>query len=285
MEGSWIVILALIIALALSEGLHERQRKRWVEAGRSKRQSEFEVTLMTIEKQAEAISDPEVAEQVREAIKVARGQAGFTLIEIAIVLVIIGLLLGGILQGQSLISSARVRNLISQADGVKAAFYGFQDRYRALPGDFSQATLLIPGANQNGDGNGQITGTESIAVWDHLSHAGFITGTYVYNVTESSTTTPTNPWNAYYQLIYDRTYAGPAPTDRHNLKLGNQIPVEIMAELDRKLDDGRATTGVVRFSSYAASGVAPDASSCFDQSTGIWLAGAGQANCGGAILF
>ena len=74
-----------------------------------------------------------------------RKQQGFTLIEIAIVLVIIGLLLGGILQGQSLINSARVRNLISQVDGVKAAFYGFQDRYRALPGDFSQADTQIAG--------------------------------------------------------------------------------------------------------------------------------------------
>ena len=52
---------------------------------------------------------------------------GFTLIEVAIVLVIIGLLLGGILKGQELITGARVRNLISQQDGIKAAFFGFQD--------------------------------------------------------------------------------------------------------------------------------------------------------------
>ncbi|HVS27365.1 MAG TPA: prepilin-type N-terminal cleavage/methylation domain-containing protein, partial [Burkholderiales bacterium] len=49
-----------------------------------------------------------------------RKQSGFTLIEIAIVLVIIGLLLGGVLKGQELITSARVRNLISQQDGIKA---------------------------------------------------------------------------------------------------------------------------------------------------------------------
>ncbi len=63
---------------------------------------------------------------------------GFTLIEIAIVLVLIGLLLGGVLKGQELITSARVRNLISQQDGIKAAFFGFQDRYRALPGDYAR---------------------------------------------------------------------------------------------------------------------------------------------------
>jgi prepilin-type N-terminal cleavage/methylation domain-containing protein len=72
-------------------------------------------------------------------------QAGFTLIEIAIVLVIIGLLLGGVLKGEELITSARVRNLISQQDGVKAAFYGFQDRFRALPGDYPGAVANIAG--------------------------------------------------------------------------------------------------------------------------------------------
>lgn len=217
-----------------------------------------------------------------------RHQSGFTLIEIAIVLVIIGLLLGGILKGQELISSARVRNLVSQIDGTKAAFFGFQDRYRALPGDFSAATTQIQGATQNGDGNGQITGTEAIALWDHLSHAGFINGTYVYNATESDTTTPRNPYGAFMQLIFDDVYQGTAATPataRHNLKTGPNIPVDILAEIDRKIDDGRADTGSMRFSAYAAGGTAPVANTCFNAATGAWLAGTGQTNCGAAILF
>ena len=72
-------------------------------------------------------------------------QSGFTLIEIAIVLVIIGLLLGGVLKGQELITSARVRNMISQQDGIKAAYFGFLDRYRALPGDYAAASSNIKG--------------------------------------------------------------------------------------------------------------------------------------------
>ncbi len=221
-----------------------------------------------------------------------RKQQGFTLIEIAIVLVIIGLLLGGILQGQSLINSARVRNLISQIDGVKAAFYGFQDRYRALPGDFTQVAL-IPGATTPGNGNGQIdTAAESIAVWDHLSHAGFITGAYTSSgaTTDSATTTPTNPWGAYIQLIYDNVYADSGtPTSRHNLKTGNQIPVEVIAEVDRKIDDGNAFGGIMRFSVYTTLGGTAPPITCYATIGGIagaWNAAAtGQTNCGAAILF
>jgi prepilin-type N-terminal cleavage/methylation domain-containing protein len=116
-----------------------------------------------------------------------RKYSGFTLIEIAIVLVIIGLLLGGALKGQELITSARVRNLISQQEGVKAAYFGFLDRFRALPGDYDQATVniaqVVPGAcTGNGNGNGRIelggAANENVLVWEHLSKAGFINGSY-----------------------------------------------------------------------------------------------------------
>src|SRR5262245_31890500 len=130
-----------------------------------------------------------------------RKQAGFTLIEIAIVLVIIGLLLGGVLKGQELIQSARVRNIVSQQDGIKAAYFGFLDRYRALPGDYKDAVATIAGAAGDGNGNGRIedpaSGTkEFIAAWDHLSHSGFINGSYIYKGTEDDTTTPNNPYGA-----------------------------------------------------------------------------------------
>ena len=217
-----------------------------------------------------------------------RRQSGFTLIEIAIVLVIIGLLLGGILKGQELITSARVRNIIAQLDGAKAAVFGFQDRFRALPGDFSQAETQIAGASEDGDGNGVIAGNEAIAAWDHLSHAGFINGIYVYNATESATTTPINPYGARLQLIHDAVYADAdsgTPTARTNLKTGPQIPVDILAEIDRKTDDGNALRGSMRFSAYAAGSTAPTAADCYDAATGEWLAGSGEANCGAAILF
>jgi prepilin-type N-terminal cleavage/methylation domain-containing protein len=62
-------------------------------------------------------------------------QSGFTLVEIAIVLVIIGLLLGGILKGQEMITQAKIKNIVNDFNGITAAVNSYQDRYRALPGD------------------------------------------------------------------------------------------------------------------------------------------------------
>lgn len=228
-------------------------------------------------------------------------QTGFTLIEIAIVLVIIGLLLGGVLKGQELIQSARVRNLISQQDGIKAAFFGFQDRYRAYPGDYSAATTNINGATVNGDGNGRIeiagAGTavrEDIAVWEHLSRAGFINGTYTYaaNTTDNPPSNPKNPYGIYLQLVYDHTYgpSGGTPADKHNLKTGGQIPVEIITEVDRKVDDGLPNSGGFQFSTYqgnAAAAPLDGANNCTSGNTvnATWNTTNGNTNCGGASLF
>ena len=225
---------------------------------------------------------------------------GFTLIEIAIVLVIIGLLLGGVLKGQELITSARVRNIISQQDGVKAAFFGFLDRYRAYPGDYSQSQANIPGcgACAMGNNNGQIRSIaggdaidEQIAVWEHLSRAGFINGSYTYAAgAETNTSAPTNPYARYLQMIYDNVYDPPASSVRHNLKTGNQIPSDILAEVDRKIDDGSGTGGSFRFSAYpgqsTGGGTPPVGSgSCYAAAApNNWVSSAPVPVCGGASL-
>ncbi|TMG95357.1 MAG: prepilin-type N-terminal cleavage/methylation domain-containing protein [Betaproteobacteria bacterium] len=67
-------------------------------------------------------------------------ETGFTLVEIAIVLVIIGLLLGGILKGQEMITQAKIKNAINDFNGINVAVTSYQDRYRALPGDDANAT-------------------------------------------------------------------------------------------------------------------------------------------------
>ncbi|HEX5538584.1 MAG TPA: prepilin-type N-terminal cleavage/methylation domain-containing protein [Methylophilaceae bacterium] len=218
-------------------------------------------------------------------------QSGFTLIEIAIVLVIIGLLLGGVLKGQELITSARVRNLISIQDGYKAAFYGFQDRYRALPGDYSQGSQVIAGVTKNGNGDGFITDSancggiancvakEDDLVWDQLSHSGFITGSYTYGATGVGQI-PNNPYSSPMELIWDDVFQG-STAPRHNLKTGAGIPSDILAEVDRKIDDGRADQGSFRYSSFGNAAT----TGCFDTDTGLWATQSPISNCGAAVLF
>ncbi len=224
-------------------------------------------------------------------------QKGFTLIEIAIVLVIIGLLLGGVLKGQELITSARVRNIISQQDGVKAAFFGFLDRYRAYPGDYGQASTTIPGctACQNGNNDGQITNNampgpvdEQIAVWEHLSRAGFINGSYTYAAdTETTASAPSNPYGRFLQLIYDNSYVPAASASRHNLKTGNQVPSDILAEVDRKIDDGIGDGGSFRFSDYGgqtSAAAITTGANCYNVG-GSWKSATPEPNCGATSLF
>ncbi len=217
-------------------------------------------------------------------------QTGFTLVEIAIVLVIVGLLLGSVVVGQALITNARVRNLASMQEEVKTAYFGFWNRYRALPGDYNLASTNLPNVAVTSDGNGDgqilLNGAmlESIAAWEHLSKAGFLTGAYTYNATVNAASNPTSPYGVFLQLIYDNVYADAgAPVARHNLKLGNQIPVGISAELDRKIDDGNAQTGSFRFSAYNQGGPAPNPANC--HVAGVWQVQTSEPNCGGASLF
>ncbi len=111
-------------------------------------------------------------------------QTGFTLVEIAIVLVIIGLLLGGVLKGQELINSAKVKNLGNDFRNIPIYIYGYQDRFRALPGDDKKVVDHLGDAAKDtaGDGNGVIGGTwnaesgESYLFWLHVRLAGFAPG-------------------------------------------------------------------------------------------------------------
>ena len=194
-----------------------------------------------------------------------RRQQGFTLVEIAIVLVIVGLLLGGILKGQDLINGARVRNLADMNAGVQAAYYGFIDRYRQVPGDMTAAAAASaigdPTITVGGNANGRIDAAdwgEASALWVHLTRAGFLQGSYDGGATSATryraaTLAPQNAFNGYMLLGQTRDYSttggGPSATQavRLGLVLGDNIPVDIARELDLKIDDQRPLTGALRF--------------------------------------
>jgi len=125
-------------------------------------------------------------------------QRGFTLVELAIVLVIVGTLTGGIMIGQSLVRSAGVRGALAEAQLYGNAVIAFQEKYNALPGDMPDATdywgvlhatpatcrttVSSTSATCNGNGDGSIadqTGSnEPFRAWQHLSNAGLIEGVY-----------------------------------------------------------------------------------------------------------
>ncbi len=186
-------------------------------------------------------------------------QSGFTLVEIAIVLVIIGLLLGGILKGQEMITQAKIKNVVNDFNGITAAMNSYQDRYRAMPGDeISTQTLGRWGAAAfGGDGNGVFyRGTTSSATnynspaetptaataesnlfWMHLRLSGFVAGA---TAGLPSTNPPANAANG---IIGVQT-TGMGFTS--NIVCSSNVPDKIAISVDAQMDDGASTTGQVR---------------------------------------
>ncbi len=172
-------------------------------------------------------------------------QSGFTLVEIAIVLVIIGLLLGGVLKGQEMIANAKYKSLRSEIQSYAAAFYSFQDRYRALPGDFNQASTKLDPAAPNGNGAGTIggglcnaAGDESCMVWQHLRYAGLISGD---PTATGNNANPNHPYGGPYRGIYSGSNGG-----RSGIWLIVQnLSTDVAQRLDEDMDDGVANAGSV----------------------------------------
>lgn len=233
-------------------------------------------------------------------LKWAAKTAGFTMIEMAIVLVIMGLLLGGVLKGQAMINNAKVNSLIADVKGIQTAFLAFQDRYHHVPGDWDQASTAIPGAVNctTACNTGAIdTAQKSVLAFNHLSAAGFLTGDYNgLGTTNTAANSPVNRWGGVMQIAFDGNYAtataATGNTPRHNIKTGNMMPVSVLRELDTKLDNESPVTGGFRFTNWSAGSAAPAISGAGGCTTtgaaadSLWDAGntAAASNCGGALL-
>lgn len=180
-------------------------------------------------------------------------QSGFTLVEIAIVLVIVGLLLGAVLKGQELIFNSKVKATWNLSKEVAAAIYAYQDRYKVLPGDDPQATTRFPSVTPtpvNGNGNGLITGVtdcstgvssaENCQLLYHLRLSGLLSG-------ERTT--------SLRHAFGGRAEVGPANANGLGASFGSQLAMHFAANtltrkaaqaLDAGFDDGNPTTGSFR---------------------------------------
>lgn len=185
---------------------------------------------------------------------IARRQSGFTLIEIAIVLVIIGLLLGGILKGQELINSARVKNLAADFRNVPVFIYGYQDKFKALPGDDPAANRNLTGAANASTpgtlGNGVIEGAwssttqtdESYLFWQHVRLAGLAPGS-----TDPATPAvyqPTNAAGGRLGIQSARPFTGMSSGTYFICSAG--ITGKFAKQLDSQMDDGVPNTGAMQ---------------------------------------
>ncbi len=168
--------------------------------------------------------------------KSRNSQAGFTLVEIAIVLVIIGLLIGGVLKGQAMIQNAKVKRVAKQMDELRAAVMAFYDKYGMYPGDENIAAIP-PGADAEGNGSGQITGAETFELFRDLQLAGLISG--VYNGT---TDLPRHAFGDDVRLYWVNP-PGPANT-QHYIRFDN-LPADVCLELDTKYDNSTWNTGSI----------------------------------------
>ena len=167
---------------------------------------------------------------------------GFTLAEIAIVLVIIGLILGGVLNARSVIRNAQTKDIIKAVNEMSTAAQQFKDRFGMWPGDYNNATASIASlACANGNGNGQVeNAAETLCATESLIRSNMLRGTAgsPINVRGNTTLTFTGATQALTGVPTARM-----PANSTNVLRIQNIDCDIAVQMDRATDDGDVNTG------------------------------------------
>lgn len=173
-------------------------------------------------------------------------EKGFTLVELAIVLVIIGIILGAVLKGQELIFNAKVKRLQSQIKEMMTAFYTYYDKYGYFPGDDPSASARWTDA-PDGNGDGLVAGgycdnakDESCYLWRHLRYANIISGDPADN--NPATMVPKHIFGGPLHMFTGTYTVGGERRSGLWIAL-RRLEAQAAAALDRAIDDGKCTTG------------------------------------------
>ncbi|MBL6665242.1 MAG: prepilin-type N-terminal cleavage/methylation domain-containing protein [Rickettsiales bacterium] len=196
-------------------------------------------------------------------------KSAFSLIELSIVLIVIGLLIAGITGGASLIKSSELRSVMSEARGYAVAVNAFYSQYDALPGDYNQAVGSESTYYGNNNGNIEFAkdidaytaGSEGTIAWYALKQIGAIDDSLVYEEANASQIPGTNiPSSKIKSAGWIFDYFGgqnvvvltaattAADTDgdtADDVATAALIPSDALA-VDSKIDDGISNTGKIR---------------------------------------
>lgn len=228
---------------------------------------------------------------------------GFTLVELSVVIVMIGLIISGVVGAQSLIKQSKLRNIISDYEAYKTAAHTFKLEYDALPGDLTRASSYGIGDNGNGDRFIHVRFSEIGNAWQHLKNAGLVPGVWLAGQRYFPGNSPPTAFGPDVYPVFTSVPRGNGSANNNNCIMtwgsalygihsslnliafgrvssdpgqGYDCPMDPFltvseaSGLDNKTDDGRPSTGILFVSNQSASN--NDGNRCVDN----WIRAGGE---------